>query len=60
MPCVQFYLLQGTKAFVTAGSHADVMVVLARTSVEATKGLSAFLVMKVTRGGVNAGLERGG
>jgi len=45
------WLLNGTKTFITNGSYADVLVVLAVTDKAAhTHGLSAFVVEKGTRG----------
>ena len=45
------WILNGTKTFITNGSYADVLVVLAVTDRAAhTHGLSAFLVEKGTRG----------
>jgi butyryl-CoA dehydrogenase len=38
------YLLSGTKVFITNGSYAGVIVVVARTSEEGHQGVSAFLV----------------
>jgi alkylation response protein AidB-like acyl-CoA dehydrogenase len=40
------YILEGTKRFITNGGEADVYVVMARTSAEKSKGISAFLVDK--------------
>jgi alkylation response protein AidB-like acyl-CoA dehydrogenase len=45
------WVLNGTKTFITNGSHADVMVVVAVTDRTAkTHGLSAFIVEKGTKG----------
>jgi len=45
------WVLNGTKTFITNGSYADVLVVLAVTDKAAhTHGLSAFVVEKGTRG----------
>ena len=45
------WLLNGTKTFITNGSHADVAVVIAVTDrSQGTHGLSAFLVEKGTAG----------
>ena len=38
------YLLNGTKQFITNGMHSDIFIVMARTGVPGTKGLSLFLV----------------
>jgi len=38
------WVLNGTKQWITSGSHAQVMVVWARTSPDKNKGVSAFLV----------------
>lgn len=47
---LQFYVLNGNKCFVAGGGMADVYIVIARTSAEATRGLSAFVVNKVRLG----------
>jgi alkylation response protein AidB-like acyl-CoA dehydrogenase len=45
------WILNGTKTFITNGSHADVYVVIAVTDKAArTHGLSAFIVEKGTKG----------
>ncbi|MGQ9858253.1 MAG: acyl-CoA dehydrogenase family protein [Thermodesulfobacteriota bacterium] len=44
------YELTGTKMFITNGSYAGVLVVLARTSEEAHRGISGFLVEPGFRG----------
>ena len=45
------WVLNGTKTFITNGSHADVVVVIAVTDkTQGTHGLSAFIVEKGTRG----------
>jgi alkylation response protein AidB-like acyl-CoA dehydrogenase len=45
------YLLNGTKTFITNGSHADIVVVIAVTDKsKGTHGLSAFAVEKGTKG----------
>jgi alkylation response protein AidB-like acyl-CoA dehydrogenase len=46
------YVLDGTKLWVTSGSHADLFVVFARTGAGTTgaKGISAFLVEKGSPG----------
>jgi len=46
------FVLQGTKLWVTNGSHADVLVVFARTnrSVSNAKGITAFVVEKGMKG----------
>jgi len=45
------WVLNGTKTFITNGSHADVLVVIAVTDRAAhTHGLSAFIVEKGTKG----------
>jgi alkylation response protein AidB-like acyl-CoA dehydrogenase len=47
----QGWVLNGTKTFITNGSHADVVVVIAVTDrTQGTHGLSAFLVEKETPG----------
>ncbi len=46
-----YWVLNGTKNFVTNGSHADIYVVLALTDpVEKTHGISAFIVEKQAEG----------
>jgi butyryl-CoA dehydrogenase len=49
------YVLNGTKQFITNGSHAGIFIVMARTSQE-KNGLSAFLVPAGT-GGLRIGKE---
>jgi butyryl-CoA dehydrogenase len=45
------YVLNGTKHFITNGAEADILVVYAKTNTAAgTKGISAFVVEKNTRG----------
>jgi alkylation response protein AidB-like acyl-CoA dehydrogenase len=45
------WILNGSKTFITQGSHGDVFVVLARTSPESKqKGITAFVVEKGTKG----------
>lgn len=43
------YVLNGTKFWITNGSHADTLVVYARTG-EGTKGITAFLIEKGMKG----------
>ncbi|HEY7994661.1 MAG: acyl-CoA dehydrogenase family protein [Candidatus Eremiobacterales bacterium] len=45
-----FYLLDGTKQWVTNGGHARVFIVFARTGGPGPKGISAFLVDRDTPG----------
>ena len=46
-----YYLINGTKIFITHGQYADVVNLIARTSPEkGSKGLSAFIVEKGTPG----------
>jgi butyryl-CoA dehydrogenase len=46
-----YYLINGTKTFITHGQYADVVNLIARTSPEkGSKGLSAFIVEKGTPG----------
>ena len=45
-----FYVLNGTKAFVSGGSATDVLVVMARTGNDTPKGISAFVVEAATPG----------
>ena len=45
------YILNGAKVFITNGSYADVIVLIARTGTEkGNRGLSAFLLTKETPG----------
>jgi alkylation response protein AidB-like acyl-CoA dehydrogenase len=45
------YLVNGSKIFITNGSHADIIILIARTGIEkANRGLSAFLLTKGTPG----------
>jgi alkylation response protein AidB-like acyl-CoA dehydrogenase len=44
------WILNGTKTFITNGSHADCAVVLAVTEQDGTRNISAFLVEKGTTG----------
>jgi alkylation response protein AidB-like acyl-CoA dehydrogenase len=47
----EFYILNGTKNFITNGSNADVVLVVATTDkAKGTKGISAFIVEKGTAG----------
>jgi alkylation response protein AidB-like acyl-CoA dehydrogenase len=47
----EFYVLNGTKNFITNGSNADVVLVVATTDkAKGTKGISAFIVEKGTPG----------
>jgi alkylation response protein AidB-like acyl-CoA dehydrogenase len=47
----EYYLINGTKVFITHGQYADVLNLIARTSPEkGSKGLSAFIVEKDTPG----------
>lgn len=42
-----FYLVNGTKVFITNGGYADIVILVARTTPEkANRGLSAFIVEK--------------
>jgi len=45
-----FYVLDGTKQWITSGAYAGVMVVWARTSPTGNRGLSAFIVEGKTPG----------
>jgi butyryl-CoA dehydrogenase len=46
-----YYLVNGSKVFITNGSHADVIILVTRTGLEkANRGLSAFLLIKGTPG----------
>jgi hypothetical protein len=44
------WVLNGSKTFITNGSHADCAVVLAVTGEGGTKGISAFVIEKGTKG----------
>lgn len=45
------YLINGRKVFITNGSHADLIVAIARTDSQASnRGLSAFIIEKGTSG----------
>ncbi len=44
------YRLSGSKVFCTRGNEADAVLVMARTSEERSKGISAFIVSKGTEG----------
>ncbi len=45
------FIINGSKVFITSGSHADVLIVFARTSeVQDSKGISAFIVDKDSPG----------
>lgn len=45
------YLVNGSKVFITNGSHADVIILVTRTGLEkANRGLSAFLLNRGTPG----------
>lgn len=44
------YILDGTKAFVSGGGRSDIYVVMCRTGVEGSKGISALVVPKDTPG----------
>jgi alkylation response protein AidB-like acyl-CoA dehydrogenase len=53
----EYYLLNGTKIFITHGQYADVVNLIARTSPgKGSRGLSAFIVEKGTPG-FSVGLE---
>jgi alkylation response protein AidB-like acyl-CoA dehydrogenase len=53
------YRLNGSKAFITSGKHADVAIVFAVTDPEAgKKGISAFVVPTATPGYEVGGVER--
>ena len=38
------YVINGTKRFISTGSHADVIILLARTQETGSKGISGFLI----------------
>jgi hypothetical protein len=46
----EFYVLQGTKHWVTQGDFADVILVMARTGGAGPKGISTFILEKGTPG----------
>ena len=53
------YVLNGTKQFITSGSHADCVVVFAVTDPDAgRKGISAFVVPTETEGYEVTGIEK--
>jgi alkylation response protein AidB-like acyl-CoA dehydrogenase len=52
------YILNGTKMWVTSGSVADVVVVMARTGGAGAKGISAFIVETSTPGVAVGKIER--
>lgn len=46
-----YYLINGTKSFITNGSYADIIILIAKTDPQkANRGLSAFIVEKGTPG----------
>ena len=49
-PAAEGYVLNGTKLFITNGGDAEMTIVMARTSPEGGKGITAFLVPKDTPG----------
>lgn len=52
------YLINGTKTFITNGSYADVIILIARTGTDKTnRGLSAFIVEKGSPGFTVGSLE---
>ncbi|MCG2585141.1 acyl-CoA dehydrogenase family protein [Massilia sp. TS11] len=54
-----FYVLNGSKQFITSGKYADVAIVMAVTDKAAgKKGISAFFVPTTTPGYIVAGLEQ--
>lgn len=53
-----FYILNGTKRFITTGKNADTIIVTAKTDeAKRHKGISAFLVKKDTSGLIVGNLE---
>ncbi len=47
----EFYILNGTKRFITSGEQADVMVLMARTDTShKQRGISAFIIETATEG----------
>ena len=44
------FLINGSKAWITSGDHADVIVLFARTSREGNRGITAFLVESTAEG----------
>ncbi len=44
------FVLNGSKAWITSGDHADVYVLFARTGGEGNKGVSAFVVERAWKG----------
>jgi len=57
VPCPGGYRLSGEKVFCTSGSHAGVILVMARTGEAGPKGISAFLVPKGAAGMEVTGVE---
>ncbi len=54
-----FYILNGTKRFITTGKNADTIIVTAKTDqAKRHKGISAFLVKKDTPGLIVGNLEK--
>lgn len=46
----EVYVLNGAKVFISGGGYSDVYLVMARTSEDGARGISAFLVEQGTRG----------
>ena len=46
----EYYLLNGSKAFISGGGVSDVYVVMVRTGIDGPKGISALVVEKGTEG----------
>ncbi len=45
-----FFILNGTKMWITNGTDADILIVYARTSDTGSKGITAFIIEKTFRG----------
>lgn len=43
-PCKQFYIVNGTKKWITNGTYADYFVTAVRTGKKGTKGISMLLI----------------
>ncbi|MFQ3183686.1 MAG: alkylation response protein AidB-like acyl-CoA dehydrogenase [Alteromonas macleodii] len=53
----QGYALTGNKAFISGGGYSDAYIVMARTGVAGSKGISAFVIENDTEGLSFGGLE---
>ena len=57
VPATDGYRLSGTKAFISGGGYSDAYIVMARTSDDGARGVSAFLVADGSVGLSFGGLE---